>query len=580
MKSTYLIKPYIWNNRFRILIGLAALIVVDFFQLLIPRVIKLAVDDLTIMDSDSSRLLKYALYLVFLAFLIASFRYIWRHFLIGFSRHVEEGLRNKLFFHLQILSASYYNRVTTGDIMAHATNDIMHIRMALGMGIVALTDAVVLGIAAIGFMAYINIKLTLFALIPTPFIILGTKFFSKKMHRLYGDVQASFSDLTEAVREQFAGIRIVKAYNLEETELAGFKKTSGDYIKKNIALVKITGSFFPLMVFFTNLSLAFVIYLGGRQAVLNIITPGDLVAVISYLGLLTWPMMAMGWVANLIQRGAASLDRLDKIFQTRSDITDAADAVSIEKITKDITFHNVNFSYSSHNRSALEQVSFSAGAGKTVGIVGPPGSGKTTLLGLIPRIFDTTGGTITADDIDICQIKTDDLRKNISSMAQEPYLFAGTIRENITFGNPDIDNDALDRAISGASLKNTIDSFPKGLETVVGEKGVILSGGQKQRIALARAILRDASIMLLDDPISQVDAATGTTIINTLHDMSGSRIIIIVSHRLSAVSRADNIIALDDGRIIESGTHDQLMAFDGYYAKTYRLQELEEELDV
>lgn len=582
MKSFYLIKPYLFEKRFFIFLGLVCLITVDFLQLFIPRIIKWAVDDLTAFRIDIINLLTYALYIVGIAVLIGVFRYFWRRCLIGTSRRVEEGLRNKLFNHIQTLSASYFDTVKTGDLMAHATNDIQHIRMATGMGMVALTDAIVLGTAAIGFMAYINVKLTVYVLIPMPMIVLGTRFFSKKMHRLYGEVQGAFSELTEAVRERFAGIRIIKAYNRQLEAASRIEDVSRDYIEKNLSLVRITGSFFPMMVFFSNLSLAIILFLGGRQTITFTITPGDFVAFISYLGLLTWPMMAIGWVTNLIQRGKASLDRIDKIIQTLPEIHDRPGKVIFKPVKESVIFENVSFSYTNdvpeYNVSwVLDHIDIELDYGKILGIVGPPGSGKSTLLHLIPRVFDVSQGRIMLDGVDIRQLNLRELRSRISFMPQEPFLFAGTIHDNITFGNTEINDRELIRAAEAASIYETITSFPDGFETIVGEKGIVLSGGQKQRVALARALLKDSSIMILDDPISQVDMETGDGIIKTLRSMAGHKTIIIVSHRLSAVRFADQIIALEKGRIVESGNHETLMAQDKYYAKTFRLQEIEEE---
>jgi len=582
MKSFYLIKPYLSEQRLPIALGLICLIIVDFLQLFIPRIIKWAIDDLTDYRIDMLSLLIYALYIVGIAVLIGIFRYVWRRCLLGTSRRVEEGLRNRLFAHIQTLSAPYFERTKTGDLMAHATNDIQHIRMATGMGMVAVTDAVVLGTAAIGFMAYINVKLTVFVLIPMPMIVFGARFFSKRMHRYYGEVQAAFSDLTEVVRERFAGIRIIKAYNRQREAASRLESVSRDYVEKNLRLVKITGSFFPMMVFFSNLSLAIILFLGGRQTITLTITPGDFVAFISYLGLLTWPMMATGWVTNLIQRGKASLDRIHKIIQTHPEIDDKPEAVFMKDVEKSIVFDSVTFSYvpdmeKSEYAPALYGIDLEINHGSILGIVGPPGSGKSTLLSLIPRIFDVSRGRIMVDGIDISKIQIRSLRSRISYMPQEPFLFAGTIRENITFGNKETKELELTQAVQGACFYDTINTFPRGFDTIVGEKGVILSGGQKQRVALARTLLADKSIILLDDPISQVDIKTGETIINTIRSMGREKTIIIVSHRLSALRFADRIITLDLGRIVESGTHSELMANDKYYAKTFRLQEIEEE---
>ncbi len=580
MKSMHLIKPYFVENRFIILLGTACLIAVDFLQLFIPRIIKWVVDDLTGFQIDLTGLLFYAIYMAGVAVMIGIFRYVWRFCLLGTSRLIEQGLRNRLFFHIQTLSPSYFDESRTGDLMAHATNDIQNIRMASGMGMVAVTDAIVLGIAAIGFMAYINVKLTMLVLIPMPLIIFGTRFFSKKMHRLYGEVQSLFSDLTEVVRERFSGIRIIKAYNLEKNEVSGLVEISKKYAQKNLGLVKVVGSFLPMMLFFSNLSLVAVIYFGGRQTIIKTITPGDFVAFISYIGLITWPMMAIGWVVNLVQRGKASLDRINNILETRPQIDDAVDAIPLKNIKNKIVFENVSFSYKRNTLPALSEIKIKLEPGNIIGIVGPPGSGKTSLLSLIPRLYDVSDGRILFDDIDIRNIKTDDLRSMISFVPQEPFLFAGTIRENIAFNNKKITDSELIKVAGKASVADTIKSFPNGFETIIGEKGIILSGGQKQRIALARALLQDTSILILDDPISQVDMETGADIINTIRSLSTYKIIIVTSHRLSAVRFADQIIVLDKGRIAESGTHLELMKHNRYYAKTFRLQEVEEEYNV
>jgi ATP-binding cassette, subfamily B, multidrug efflux pump len=585
MKSIGLIKPYLIENRLFIFWGLISLIAVDILQLIIPRIIKWAVDDLTALEIDSSRLLIYACYITAIALSIGIFRYIWRFFLLGVSRRIEEGLRNELFQHVQILSPSYFDHTKTGDLMAHATNDIMHIRLAIGMGIVALTDAILLGAAAIGFMAFINMQLTLFVLIPMPLIAFGTRFFSKKMHRRYGQVQASFSDLTEAVRERFSGIRIIKAFTREHESNLHLDKKSRDYIDKNLRLVRITGSFFPLMMLFSNLSLALVLFLGGRLTILGTITPGDFVAFIAYLGIITWPMMALGWVVNLIQRGKASLDRINKILQTRPKIHDRKSTVTLPGLTgRNIEFQNVSFYYDSSEEDIpgqqasciLSDINFQVTQGRTLGIVGPPGGGKSTILSLIPRLYDVCSGQILIEGIDIRNIQLAQLRSWISFVPQEPFLFAGTIRENILFENEAVDERQLIRAVSSAWIHETIRNFPKGFDTIVGEKGVVLSGGQKQRIALARAFLNDRPILLLDDPISQVDMETGANIVKAIREMSRTKTTIIVSHRLSALSFADKIIVLDNGKIIASDTHIRLMEQNPYYMKTYQLQEIEE----
>jgi ATP-binding cassette subfamily B protein len=578
-----LIKPYFIENRFKILIGLLSLITVDMLQLFIPRIIKRAVDDLTAFQIDLWRLFMYAVAMTGIAVFIGVFRYVWRRCLLGTSRRIEEGLRNQFFAHLQGLSAAYFDQAKTGDLMAHATNDIQQIRMATGMGLVAINDAIVLGLAAIGFMAYINVKLTLFVLIPMPLIVISTRFFSKKMHRGYQAVQGAFSELTEVVRERFAGIRIIKAHNRLREETAKVETTSKIYIDENIRLVKVIGAFFPMMLLFTNLSLAIVLYLGGLQTIMLTITPGDFVAFISYLGLLTWPMMALGWVTNLIQRGRASLARVNRILQTVPEIKNRKEARVLERIQGHIVFENVSFRYESGNgnddASVLAGIALSVQPGEVLGIVGPPGSGKSTLLSLIPRLYDINKGRILIDGHDIRALDVQSLRSHISFIPQEPFLFADTIRKNITLDNPQVTDNQLEQAIRKAGLHDTIQQFPAGFDTVAGEKGVILSGGQKQRIALARCFLQNTPILILDDPISQVDLETGTNIIKAIRDLAASKTIVIVSHRLSAVSYANHIITLDRGRMVESGSHQELMQTNNYYAKTFRLQEFEEDLN-
>jgi ATP-binding cassette subfamily B protein len=579
MSPLAIIKPYFAENRFKIFIGLLSLIVVDGLQLLVPRVIKWVVDDLTALHVPAGRLVLYAGAVAGIALLMGVFRYVWRRCLLGTSRRVEEGLRNRLFSHLQTLSAAYFDRARTGDLMAHATNDIQQVRMAAGMGLVALNDAVVMGAAAIGFMAYINPALTGLVLIPMPLIAVSARFFSRKMHRRYQAVQASFSDLTEVIRERVAGIRLVKAHNRQAAETARVQAASTAYLGENLRLVRITGAFFPLMLLLTNLSMALVLFFGGRQVIRFVITPGDLVAFISYLALLTWPMMALGWVTNLIQRGRASLDRVNAILETRPAIEDAADARSLAMPRGDIIFKAVGFTYPHTDAPALAGVDLPIEAGSVLGIVGPPGSGKTTLLSLIPRLYDPTAGCIRVDGCDVRRLRIETLRAAVACIPQEPFLFAGTIRENITFGDPNVSEPRLIEAARGAALLDTVQGFAQGFDTVVGEKGVMLSGGQKQRVALARCLLAEAPILLLDDPISQVDFETGEAITRTLRSLAGRRTILIVSHRLSALAFADRIVVLERGRLSAAGRHAQLMDASDYYARTYRLQQIEEGRD-
>ncbi|MDJ0783378.1 MAG: ABC transporter ATP-binding protein [Desulfosarcinaceae bacterium] len=572
-----LLRPYLRERRGAILIGLAALIVVDLLQLFIPRVVKWAVDALTLTSASPQLLLRYALYLVACGGLIGGFRYLWRRCLLGTARRVEEALRNRLFHHLQSLSAEYYDKTATGDLMAHATNDINQVRMASGMGMVALNDALFLGGAAIGFMLYIHVELTLLVLIPMPFIAFGTRLLSRQMHRRYGAVQAAFATLTETVRERFAGIRMIKAHGIEAVAVKEVGAVSRDYIDQNIALTKVTGAFFPMMLVLTNLSLVMVLYFGGRRTILAEITPGDFVAFISYLGLLAWPMMALGWVTNLIQRGRASLDRLNRIFDTPASITDPVHPERHPPADNGLQINKVSFAYEGQSDMVLDKVQFELPAGHMLGVVGPPGGGKTTLLRLLPRLYDVSAGDIRLGGVDLRRWPLEELRRRMAFAPQEPFLFAGSIRDNITLGDDAVTDADLDRVARMAALHKMLVHMPNGWDTIVGEKGVILSGGQKQRIGLARAFLRDAPILLLDDPISQVDGETGDEIVAGLRRMAARKTIIVVSHRLSAVQFADHIVTFKGGVVVEAGTPTALARSGGYFARTLQLQALEAE---
>ena len=576
MKPRDLIKPYFITHWRTIALGLASLIAVDFMQLMVPRVIKWTVDDLTLLRADTERLLRYAAAIAALALMIGVFRYIWRRCLLGTARHLEAALRDRLLAHLQTLSASFFDRTKTGDLMAHATNDIQQVRMASGMGLVALNDAIVLGAAAIGFMLYIHVELTLYVLIPMPLVVLSARLLGRRLHRRYQGVQAAFSDLTEAIRERCAGVRMIKAHNAEAAALQVVEGVSRAYVSQNMRLVGVTGVFFPLMVLLTNLSLAIVLYLGGRKSILNEITPGDFVAFISYLGLLSWPMMALGWVTNLIQRGGASLQRLNTIFEQQPAISSAPDAFPMATAEGRLCFEQVTFAYGDDLRqAALSDIRVDIPAGSVLGIVGPPGSGKSTLLSLVPRLYDATRGQITLDGRDLRSIELADLRRLVAYVPQEPFIFAGTVGENLLFGCGRQCESRFEQAVADAGLTETLAALPAGLETRVGEKGVLISGGQKQRIALARAMLVDTPLLLLDDPISQVDTRTAATIVAAIRRMAGQKTILIASHRLSAVYFADQIITLDQGGVVESGTHEELSAGNGYYAKVHALQEFE-----
>ena len=558
--------------------GVGSLLLVDFLQLLIPMVIKLAVDGLTSYQATSSRLLAYAGMVLTLGLGIVVFRFLWRRCLFGHSRQVEEALRNRLFAHLQTLPFSYFDRTNTGDLMAHATNDIQAVQLATGMGLVALTDTLVLGTAAIGFMLYINPTLTLISLLPMPFIALFARTISKAFHERFRNVQASFSRLTERARENLAGIRAIKAYTQEEAEVSRFDQSGKEYIAENLAMVKIGGLFSPMSLLLTNLSLALVLVVGGKLTILNTISAGDFVAFNSYLLLLTWPMMALGWMINLFQRGSASLGRIKTILDTPAEIDLKPEEMKQSLTNGAIEGRGLSFTYPSTELPALEDVHLEIKSGQVVGIVGRTGAGKSTFCQLLPRLYDAPYGALFLDGEEIHRWPLAELRGALAVVSQDPFIFADTVRANICFGSPKASMEEIIQAAEAAHLLDEILALPQQFDTLLGERGVTLSGGQKQRLTLARALLLPAPLLILDDCFSSVDLETELVILGNLNHYFKGRTTIIASHRLEAMRAADVVFVLDQGRLLEQGTHDQLMATGGLYASLYRRQKLEDEL--
>jgi ATP-binding cassette subfamily B multidrug efflux pump len=574
------LKEYFVQNVWRIAFGLFCLLCVDFLQLLIPLVIKRAIDALTFKTATSGILFKYGLAILLIATIMALLRYIWRHLLFGHSRRVEEGLRNKLYKHLQSLSLSFYHRTKTGDLMARATNDINAIRMANGMGMVALTDGFVLGAAAIGFMISISPYLTLIALIPTPIIVYLTWILTRRMSIGYEIVQKTFSDLTERVREAFVGIRVVKAYCREPWEKEKVEKEGKTYISENMKLAKTIALFFPMMAIFTNLGLAIIIWMGGRLTILGQITTGDFVAFIGYLNLLTWPMMAMGWVTNLIQRGAASMRRIKRVLDEVPEIREPSTPLRVPKIRGHIEFKRFSLQYPGKETYAAEEIDLIIEPGQTVSLVGRVGSGKTTLLQAIPRLFHIPRGTLFIDGMDVLDIPSNKLRESIGFVTQESIIFSDTIRNNVIFGRSGFSQESLEAVLKAAEIYDEIQALDHGMDTVLGERGMTLSGGQRQRLTIARALLSDPAMLILDDALSMVDTRTEERILNKVLEFRAKKTNLIVSHRLSTISRADFIVVLDRGKLVEVGDHKTLMSAGNEYSRLYEKQLLAKDLGI
>ena len=573
------LKVYFIENRIALALGLSSLLLVDALQLFIPRIIKKSIDALTMGQASVRLLLTYTLIIVGIALTMAIFRYIWRYLVFGHSRKVEQALRNRIYKHLQTLSLSFYWRVKTGDLMARAVNDIDAVRMATGMGLVALTDGIVLGLATIGFMLYINVELTLISLIPTPFIVYFTLIITRRMGKGFRQVQQTFSEVTESVREALAGIRIIKAYNRQSWGCRKVKQSGETYVRNNLELARSLALFFPVMTLFTNLGLAIVIWIGGRLTILGDITTGDFVAFISYLNLLTWPLMALGWVTNLIQRGSASMRRINGMLDEVPEITNQITNPYKGPIRGNITVNGLTYCYPQKEDPALKDITFTIELGQTVAIVGGVGSGKSTLLQTIPRLVETERGMIHIDGIPLHDIDLTNVRGSIGFVTQEIHIFSDTIRNNIVFGRQGISEDSLKIALEASQLAGEIDSFPQGIHSLVGEKGITLSGGQRQRLTIARALISNPPILILDDALSQVDTGTEAAILNSVLEIRRGKTNIIVSHRLSTIRRADIIFVLKAGRLVEWGDHATLFAARREYTRLYERQQLREELE-
>jgi len=579
MKTFKTLKNDFVANRWQILIGLIALLIVDILQLFIPRVIKYVIDDLTLGIISPFGLLLYGLEVLLLALGIGGFRYIWRYFLLGAARRIEKALRDRLFIHLQTLSFSYFSHTKVGDLMAHATNDIEAVRMAMSLGVVFLVDTIILGVLTIFFMIYIHPKLTLFAILPMPLITLITLLFSQAIHHRFEIVQKTFASLTERVREAIAGIRVIKAYVLKEREGKKLSQLSQDYIQKNLNVTKVWGMFFPIILFFSNLSMAIVLYLGGKLTIFQSISTGDFVAFMSYLGLLAWPMMALGWAINVIQRGGASMDRLNRIFAEAPEIFDSSGVIPLGPLKGSIDIRGLTFSPGNGGNPLLRDIHLTVEVGERMVVVGRTGSGKTIFCNLVARILEPPKGYLFFDGIEIHEIPLGVLRTSIGYVPQDIFLFSDTIRENIAFGKLDATDNEIEEAARLAQIYDEITEFPEGLNTVIGEQGITLSGGQRQRIAIARAILMDPPIFILDDSLSSVDIQTEERILEGLEKFLKGKTSILITHRIAPLRRADRIIVLEQGKVAEMGDHNTLLSKGGIYTDLYWKRQLEEELE-
>jgi ATP-binding cassette subfamily B multidrug efflux pump len=556
--------------------GLVCVVGTTSLYLATPWVLRYAVDSLS-ESITQEKLLYYAAWIVGLTIGQGIFRFLMRWLMIGVSRRIEYHLREDVFEQLEKLPLSFYQKNRTGDLMSRATNDLSNVRMLMGPGIMYTANTILITVLAMILMVSIDWRLTMVALIPLPLVSFGVRQFGRKIHKLTEESQSKLADLSARVQESLAGIRVVKVFAQEDHERAIFRELNQNLKEKNMGLIRVTSMFFPTMQFAIGFSTVVVLGFGGRQVITGAISLGDFVGFTVYLGMLAFPMIAMGWVINLLERGRASMKRLNYILDTEPDIQDGPEAIDHE-IRGEIEFRNLSFSY--NGTRVLDDVSLVIPQGKTLAVVGATGSGKSTLAQLIPRLYNAPPDSLFIDGIPIEKIRLGILRRAIGFIPQDTFLFGETVFENIAFGIEDSSQEQVEEAARISNIYKDIDEFPKAFETMVGERGITLSGGQKQRTAISRAIVRNPKILILDDSLSSVDTETEEQILTELRKMLRDRTSILISHRVSTVKEADEIVVLAKGRIVERGTHDELVSAGGIYADLHQRQLLEEELAV
>ncbi|RQD69710.1 MAG: ABC transporter ATP-binding protein [Tindallia sp. MSAO_Bac2] len=579
MSSYLTLIPFVKKYKWFYVWGVLSLIAVDALQLAVPEILRRITDALQFGTLDHRQLLNYSIIIVLIGILMMIFRFIWRILIINSSRRMEYELRNEMFEQFLRLSTSYYSRKKTGDLMAHATNDILAVRMAASGGVITLTDALFLNIAAITMMIITtDVRLTLMALIPMPFLAFTIYRFGVSINQQFKVVQQTFSQLTEKVQENFSGIRIIKSFAQENNEVRNFDHLNQKLFDKNMNLALLFGTFSPTIQFISSISFFITLIYGTHLVINHTITLGSFVAFNAYLASMVWSVPVIGFVINILQRGAASMSRINVVMAEKPDIIELSQPKKLHSVSGSIQFTNVCFSYESDEELVIDNLSFKVDAGSTIGIMGRTGSGKSTIPALLLRLFDPDDGSVELDGVSLTQLSLKSLRENIGYVEQNSFIFSASIKDNIAFGVDEATEEQIERASMLAGLHHDILQFPNAYNTVAGERGVTLSGGQKQRLAIARALIKNPAILILDDALSSVDTQTEKRILDGIRDTIDAKTTMIIAHRISTLKHCDMIMVLDQGKVIEYGTHEKLIGMDGYYAYQYQQQMLEEEI--
>ncbi len=553
---------------------MAALLGVDFLQLTIPRILKKGIDSLSDGSAVQSDLLRLGLLICLIGILAALLRFCWRYLIIGFSRHLERDLRKKIFDHVICMDGSFFSRYSTGSIMAHSTNDLSAVQMACGMGLVAAIDALVMSIAAISFMFHIDPGLTLLALLPMPILALATRFLSGRLHHRFNRVQEQFSAMTEFARSSIASIRLLKAYTLEDSQTERFAKQGRAYVQSSIRVAIIQGLLFPIATLVGSSAMLLVLYFGGQLVMKETISMGDFVAFVTYLYMLIWPMMAVGWVANLSQRGATSLRRIHLLLSRSSQLLPGLPGQYPDAAT--FRFNKLSFSYPEFERIILDKVTLDITPG-ILGVTGPTGCGKTSLCQVLTRIYPVQNKSLFIGKSDVNDLSPESVQALISYVSQEALLFSYSVHDNIAFGRPDAELELIQKAAKAAAIHDEIEALPKGYNSMVGEKGVTLSGGQRGRIALARAILCDRPVIIIDDGLAAVDSGTEQAIIENIMPWLNGKTVIWVSQRVKQLAISDRILVLDQGRVDDLGPYEELVKCNTFLREISHRQSLRNE---